>query len=410
MRKNNYYVKIDSSPPLKKEKRKKSSNINVKFRNNIADIFVSSSNYSLKDKTKFLTENIINLPISKQKKKKGKINKFKRSLKILSSKSANIFKNENKNSASNSGNRLSQHNKHFITYGLDGELYIKNKVIYTHRDEIEENENNKKCPGYYNLIQISSKNEENNAPPNSLYILDNYDYRCAIKYEKRHFWRIFYICFLSYDNIINTFIFKTPLEVQPLRIILFFFNYICDLALNALFYLNQNISDRYHYQGDNLYFFTLLNNMTISISSTIISYILIKSLNYLNNSKDAIESLFRYHEKKMRKDKNYKVRNEDIIKIYENIYRIYKILKIKIVFYIITEFLLLLFFFYYITAFCEVYKNTQISWLSDSFVSFLMSFFVELFLSFLVATFYMTSIKYKFRTLYNITMFLYSLG
>jgi hypothetical protein len=150
--------------------------------------------------------------------------------------------------------------------------------------------------------------------------------------------------------------------------------------------------------------------MTISISSTIISFILIKSLNYLNNSKDVIESLFRYHEKKMRKDKNYKVKNEDIIKIYENIYRIYKILKIKIVFYIITEFLLLLFFFYYITAFCEVYKNTQISWLSDSFVSFLMSFFVELFLSFLVATFYMISIKYKFRSLYNITMFLYSLG
>ena len=283
-------------------------------------------------------------------------------------------------------------------------------MIYSHKDEIEENEKNKKCPGYYNLIQINSKNEENNDPPNSLYILDNYDYECAIKYERRHFWRIFYICFLSYDNIINTFFFKTPLEIQSLRSILFIFNFICDSALNALFYLNQNISDKYHYQGDNLYFFTLLNNLTISISSTIFSYVLVKPLNYLNNSKDSIENLFRYHENIMRKDKKYKVSNDDIIKIYKNLDSIYRILKIKIVFYIIIEFLLLLFFFYYITAFCEVYKNTQISWISDSFVSFLMSILFEIAMSFLVASFYMISIKYRFKSLYSIVMFFYNLG
>ena len=283
-------------------------------------------------------------------------------------------------------------------------------MIYSHKDEIEENEKNKKCPGYYNLIQISSKNEENNDPPDSLYILDNYDYECAIKYEKRHFWRIFYICFLSFENILNTFFFKTPLEIQSLRLILFFFSYISDLALNALFYLNQNISDKYHYQGDNLYLFSLLNNLTISISSTIFSYVLVKALNCLNNSKDSIEDLFRYHENIMRKDKKYKVSNDDIIKIYKNLDSIYRILKIKIVFYIIIEFILLLFFFYYITAFCEVYKNTQISWLSDSLVSFLMSILFEIAMSFLVASFYMISIKYRFKSLYSIVMFFYNLG
>ena len=414
MRKNNYIVKIDCSPPLKKQKRKKSSNINVKFKNHLADMYISSSNYSLKEnKAKSFTENNIYMPMpirQKKKKKKSKTYKFKRTIKILSSKSANCYKYESKISSSNSGNRLSQHTKHIISYGLDGNIYINKKNIYTHKDEIEENENSKKCPGYYNLIQISSKNEENNAPPNSLYILDNYDYECAIKYERRHFWRVFYICFLSYENILNTFFFKTPLEVQSLRLILFFFSYICDLALNALFYLNQNISDKYHYQGDNLYLFTLINNLTISISSTIFSYVLVKALNFLNNSKDAIENLFRYHEVIMRKDKKYQVKNDNIVKIYEDLNRIYKILKIKIVFYIIIEFLLLLFFFYYITAFCEVYKNTQISWISDSLVSFLMSILVEIGMSFLVASFYMISITYRFKSLYAIVMFFYSLG
>ena len=141
------------------------------------------------------------------------------------------------------------------------------------------------------------------------------------------------------------FFFKTPLEIQSLRLILFIFSYICDSALNALFYLNQKLSDKYHYQGDNLYLFTLVNNLTISLTSTIFSYVLVKALNYLNNSKDSIENLFRKHEKIMRKDKIYKVSNDDVIKIYKKLDRIYRLLKIKIVLYIIIEFLLLLFSF-----------------------------------------------------------------
>ena len=112
----------------------------------------------------------------------------------------------------------------------------------------------------------------------------------------------------------------------------------------------------------------------------------------------------------MRKDKTYKVCNNDIIKINEKLNRIYKILKIKIVLYIIIEFLLLLFFFYYITAFCEVYKKTQISWLTDCFVSFLISILVEIAMSFLVATFYTISINNRFKILYSIAMFFYGLG
>jgi hypothetical protein len=112
----------------------------------------------------------------------------------------------------------------------------------------------------------------------------------------------------------------------------------------------------------------------------------------------------------MRKDKTYKVCKDDIIKINEKLKRIYRILKIKIVLYIIFEFLLLLFFFYYITAFCEVFKKTQISWLTDCFVSFLISILIEIVMSFLVAIFYTISINNRFKTLYSIVMFFYDLG
>lgn len=158
-----------------------------------------------------------------------------------------------------------------------------------------------------------------------------------------------------------------------MRLSIFIFSYSCDFALNALFYLNDNISDKYHYQGENLYWFTLVNNLTISIFSTVISYLLVKTLNILTNSKDAIELLFRKQEKLLRKSQKYKVKIEDKKEILKNLGIIYKTLKIKIIFYISIEFSFLLFFLYYITAFCEVFKNTQISWLYDSFISFIIN-------------------------------------
>ena len=206
------------------------------------------------------------------------------------------------------------------------------------------------------------------------------------------------------------FFFIAPLEIQPLRLSIFIFNYSCDFALNALFYLNQNISDKYHYEGEYLYWFTLVNNLTISIFSTLFSFLLIKALSQLINSKESLENLFRQHEKIMRKKKNYKVSSENKKIIYENIIKIFKTLKIKIICYIIIEFILLLFFFYYITAFCEVYKNTQISWISDSFISFLLSIPLELLISFFLSLLYMVSLKYKFEKLYNFVLFFYKIG
>ena len=264
--------------------------------------------------------------------------------------------------------------------------------------------------GYYKLIQINSNNEKNNKPPESKYILDNYNYEYAIKYDNRDFWRIFYIILLSKENILNTFCFKSPLEIKPLKYSLFIFSYSSDFSLNALFYFNQNISDKYHYKGENLYWFSLLNNLTISIFSTLFSYLLVKILGVLTNSKDSIENLFRTQEKLLRKNKKYKVSKNSKLLIMNKLREIYKILKIKIICYILIEFSILLFFFYYITAFCEVYKSTQISWVCDSLLSSALSIAVEFIISFVHSLSYEISIKLKLKTLYNIVLFFYGLG
>ena len=71
----------------------------------------------------------------------------------------------------------------------------------------------------YFLIQIDANNSPDNEKTHeSNYILNNYDYETVIKYESRTFWRILYIVMISKDNILNTFILKSPLESEPLRI------------------------------------------------------------------------------------------------------------------------------------------------------------------------------------------------
>ena len=224
------------------------------------------------------------------------------------------------------------------------------------------------------------------------------------------FGKFFFICILCKENILNTFFFKSPLEIRSLRVSLFIFTYSCDFALNALFYFNDNISDKYHYEGDSLYYFIFVNNITISVFSTILSYLLIKFLDFLTNSKEEIESLFRKEEKKMRKNKEYKVNKNNKKKIVNKLLKIYKYMRIKIVCYIGVELSIILFFLYFITAFCEVYKDTQNSWLFDSFISFLLSILIELLISFVICIFYELSIKLEIQFIYNIVLFLYKIG
>ena len=151
------------------------------------------------------------------------------------------------------------------------------------------------------------------------YNLEIFSFENAILYDKRKFWRLYYICLLSQERFLNTFILKSPLEIKSLRISLFIFNYSCDCCLNALFYLNQKISDKYHYEGNSAILFSLTNNITISLVSSIVGYSLIYFSQSLVQSTDRITMLFREQDCLLKKDKHYQVesrKNMDIIKMF----------------------------------------------------------------------------------------------
>ena len=257
------------------------------------------------------------------------------------------------------------------------------------------------------LILVNANNNEKNEILKSNHKLNIYNYDEALLYEKRSYFRIFFIYLISKDNLLNLIFFNPPLELKPLRICLFIFNYACDLALNALFYMSENISDKYHYTGPNRLFFSLINNMTKTIVSTIFGYILLFIFQSLSQSSDTIVKLFRTQDDLLKKDKTYKVDDETKRKISFDLNKILKCLKIKIICCVIFELILTLFFFYYVTAFCHVYKNTQVSWLLDSLSSYIISFCITLVLSLILASLYKISIKYKINMLYKISLLIY---
>ena len=111
----------------------------------------------------------------------------------------------------------------------------------------------------------------------------------------------------------------------------------------------------------------------------------------------------------MRKNKKYQISKMTKVKILKEIKQILLRLKIKILIFLLLEFSMMIFFYYFVTAFCEVYKKTQISWLYDFCISFLISFATAVFTAWILAIFYILSIKYKIRCIYKIVIFFYNL-
>ena len=128
----------------------------------------------------------------------------------------------------------------------------------------------------------------------------------------------------------------------------------------------------------------------------------------LINPRKDFEEPFRKQEKKLRKNKNYSVGQLTKKKIVKKINSVYSCMKKRNIIFIVSELLLMLFFFYFITAFCCVYKSTQVSWLLDWINSFLLSILLEFVISIFIASLYKTSVSYRLKFLYKIVILVYT--
>ena len=243
------------------------------------------------------------------------------------------------------------------------------------------------------LIKINLNNGKSHISTGTNYILNIYTYDEAKKYDLRNICVIFYIYLLAKQAIFHAFLFKSPLELFPLRFCLLLFIISSDLALNAIFYFDDKISAKYRYTKS-LLLFAFSNNITVILLSTFVGFILITFFIKLSNSTNDIRNVFRKEEEKMKKEKAYIVSEERKKEMQNEIEIILKKYKIKVIIFIVIELLFMLFFLYYVTIFCHVYSNTQLSWLWDSFLSMLSRLIIDLLFSLLFAKLYKIGIYF----------------
>ena len=71
----------------------------------------------------------------------------------------------------------------------------------------------------FRIININLNKRQDYRPHESKQILNNYTFEEAIKYDYRSICLIYYIILLSKQAICHAFLFKSPLEIFPLRLI-----------------------------------------------------------------------------------------------------------------------------------------------------------------------------------------------
>ena len=326
-------------------------------------------------------------------------NKRKKAIKVIKKKNINL-NNNNLIQKNNNKREKKENSKSNSILELVNKKKEKDKKSNKGSDIESNNMNN------FGIVKINLNKYKKYIPLDSNQSLHNYTFDEAIKYDKRHIFRIAYIYLLSKQIIFRTFLQRSPLELYPLRFTLFIFMFSCDLALNALFYFNDNISKKYHY-AKNLFLFTFSNNITIIIYSTLCSYFLITLLSKLSNSSNAIRNVFASVEQKIKFKKKFKVNDRIKKDTYNKIENILQKFKYKIAVLLIIETILILFFGYFVTAFCHVYPSTQMSWLLDSFLSILSRLTLELIFSFFFGKLYQISVASNFQTLYKGVMCIY---
>ena len=435
MKKNNYVICKNNSPPFRRNKLKYKSMINrnnnlcQQFENEIKknstnDVSIQNNKRGNRRSFPINKKNSIpSFPINKKNRRQSFHRNNKKSFTSLVPKQgvrkqslvsrANLAsKNSEVSSNFNPNIKIfNRRKKGSIEFLIDNSAEIDKNNSRVNNDKRKISKNEEKIPDnkYYTLIHIDANNSKKYKSMVTDYFLDVYTFQEATNRDTRSFWKILYISLLYNIKIVNFIILKSPLEIKSLRICLTIFFYSCILFFNTLFYSTNKISDKHKNDEENKVTFILIDNLAIILLSIILSFILAKLFKVLINFRYIIENVFRKEEQNMLKKKNYTLDNTKKLQIKGKINSIIKKLRYKNIIFICIELFFMLFLFYYVTAFCQVYKNTQISWLINVLVSILITFIFEVLVSFFSSSLYVTSISSSIECIFKIVLFIHKI-
>ena len=174
------------------------------------------------------------------------------------------------------------------------------------------------------------------------------EYKQALKLDKRNFFQ-YYISLIKLKNpIAFTFFHYNDYNLTTIKISLFFMNFALYFVTNAFFFNDKSMHKIFIDNGEYNFVFQIVQTIYASLVSVLITTI----LNRLSLSDSSLLNF--------KKEKNKRINENELRKSINN----------KFYFFFILGFILFCGYWYYISCFCAVYKNTQIIFIKNIFVSY----------------------------------------
>ena len=205
-----------------------------------------------------------------------------------------------------------------------------------------------------------NKNEENDDKKKEKLNLDNFelnnlDYEEASDLDNRSFCTTYYSVLMREHLFLFTFLSWNDYNIFHIKMERFLLQLCTDMTMNGLFFIHESMHKKYTENED----FTFVQKLPQLLFTLIVSHIIEVILCYFSMTDSAY-----YEIKSLPKTRESQEKILNIINCVER----------KLVSFYVISFLLFLFYWYFISAFCAVYQNTQVIFLRDSGISFLISF------------------------------------
>ena len=183
-----------------------------------------------------------------------------------------------------------------------------------------------------------------------------------------------YINILKREHpILFTFCNFNDYNLIYIKLVRFIFLISTDMAMNVFFFSDESMHKLYIDYGK----YDFIQQIPQILYSTIISKLIEIILCYLSLTDKAIYQI------------KYLMLNNSSTKMKF----IYKCMNIKLIFFFLFTFIFILFYWYMVSAFCAVYKNTQIAFIKDWLLSFLLDISLPFVIYLLPSAFRVCAIK-----------------
>ena len=235
----------------------------------------------------------------------------------------------------------------------------------------------------FNKLKLNKKKQQNNEKEvkntkkieYSDYELNELEYKLAVKLDKRSVLLIYWATLKREHLIFFTFCSCNDYNLVSVKITRFIFLIIGDMALNTFFFSDESMHKLFLNYGK----YNFIQQIPEITYSTIISLLIEILLYFLSMT-----------------DKYFYLLKSSFVKGDKNeIRKLIKCIKVKLIIFFIFIFIFFVIYCYIISVFCGVYRNTQIAFIKDSALSFVVCLIYPLVLYLISASLRFFALKCK---------------